>query len=63
MGELITDNLLPPFLLIWEPLEAEQLPLQVALLTMEAARTETRLRAIEAALGALAAVWRAADGG
>jgi hypothetical protein len=38
---------LPPFLLITECLETEQIPLQVALLTMELATLRLRLSALE----------------
>lgn len=41
----ITESL-PPFLLNWEPLELDQLPLQVALLTMELAAVRQRLDAL-----------------
>lgn len=46
---------LPSFLAEWEPMEIEDLPLQVALLTMEMAAQSRRLRTLETALGALAA--------
>jgi hypothetical protein len=54
-GEEPPGNL-PPYLLNWEPLEIEHLPLQVALLTMEMAALVQRLTAAETALGALAAI-------
>jgi hypothetical protein len=45
-----TMEFLPPFLAITDPLEPEQLPLQVALLTMQVALLTTQLRAMQAAL-------------
>ena len=41
---------LPPFLLNSDPLEPEDIPLQVALLTMEMARIRSDLSALRAAL-------------
>jgi hypothetical protein len=48
--DMPTSNPLPSHLLIWEPLEPEHVPLQVALLTMELAALVPRLAALEAAL-------------
>jgi hypothetical protein len=44
---------LPTFLLNWEPLEAEDMPLQVALLTMELATVRQALKATQADLAAV----------
>lgn len=41
---------LPTFLRNWDPLEPEDLPLQVALLTMELATTRQAVRALQADL-------------
>jgi len=49
-----TDPTLPPFLREWTPLEIDQLPLQVALLTMELAAIRQRLDRLATVLIALA---------
>ena len=45
----ITETTTPPFLLEWEPMQHEELPLQVALMTMELCAIRDRLTALEAA--------------
>ncbi len=44
------DSFLPPFLLNSEPMEPEDIPLQVALLTMELARLRQDMTALRAEL-------------
>lgn len=51
---LETPHPLPSFLLNWDPMESEHLPLQVALLTMELAALTARLAALAEAIEKLA---------
>jgi hypothetical protein len=54
---------LPAFLRMTEPLEPEQLSLQVALLTMELAEVRTRLTLLADSMARMAVVLRLPDGG
>ncbi len=48
------DNFLPPYLLRTDPMEVDDLPLQVSLLTMELAAQRERLTELTAELDRLA---------
>jgi hypothetical protein len=54
---------LPGFLQLTEPLEPEQLALQVALLTMELAEVRTRLALLADSMAQMGTVLRLPDGG
>jgi hypothetical protein len=60
MNDIPTPSALPPFLRLTEPLEPEQIPLQVALLTMELAQMRTAMQRLAEALDAITAAARAA---
>jgi hypothetical protein len=57
------ESRLPLHLRLTEPLELDQLPLHVALLTMELAEVRTRLTMLADSMGTLATVMRLPEGG